>query len=129
VGQADNGSSNECSDLEDQDFVESDYDMEDDDGLFWDNVDDQVVDEGIRKGMKIGKGNEGTSRKGKGPAVIEEEELSTDEEDLLPPDSDTEGQIKMCFKSFRAVNMHNPIFMVGMLFESVEQLRKGNHRI
>ncbi|KAG2632857.1 hypothetical protein PVAP13_2NG127609 [Panicum virgatum] len=108
--------SGEGSDSEDEDFVDSDYDMEDDDDLFWDNV-DEVVDEGIGKGKRIGKG--------KGLAVLEEEELSTDEDDLQAPDSDGEGQIRMGFKSFRAVDMQNPTFKVGMLFETVEQLRKA----
>jgi hypothetical protein len=31
----------------------------------------------------------------------------------------------MGFKAFRAVDMHNPIIKVGMLFESVELLRKA----
>ena len=103
--------SGEGSDYEDQDFVDSDYDMEDDDDLFWDNV-DEVVDEGIAKGKRIGKG--------KGLAVLEEEELSTNEDDLQAPDSDGEGHIRMAFKSFRAVDMQNPKFKVGMLFETVE---------
>jgi hypothetical protein len=124
VGQADNGSSTEGSDSKDLDFVDSDNDMEDDDDLFSENVDDQVVDEGISKGNKIWKGNKVTSRKGKGPALTEEEELSTDEYDLHALDSDGEGQIRMGFKSFRAMDMHNPIFRVGMLLESVEMLRK-----
>uniref|UniRef100_K3YMM0 Transposase MuDR plant domain-containing protein n=1 Tax=Setaria italica TaxID=4555 RepID=K3YMM0_SETIT len=80
----------------------------DDDDLFVDNVDKEVVDEGITKGRKNRKGKKATGSKGKGPVIVDQEceELSTDEDDLL-------------------VDIQNPIFKVGMLFESVELLRKA----
>ncbi|CAN6342655.1 unnamed protein product [Urochloa humidicola] len=102
-----------------QDFFDSDNEIEDDDDLFVDNVDEEVVDAGTAKGKK------GRSMKGKGPLLEDDEELSTDEEDLLAPDSDGEGQLRMGFKSFRPEDLHNPTFRVGMIFESVELLREA----
>lgn len=52
-------------------------------------------------------------------------DMSTDEEILQAPESDTEGEMRFRFKSFREEDMSNPVFKVGMLFESVELLRKA----
>ena len=51
-------------------------------------------------------------------------EESTDESELELPESDEEGQ-GLRFKSFRSEDIDNPIFKVGMIFESVEMLRKA----
>ena len=40
------------------------------------------------------------------------------------PESDEEGQ-GLRFKSFKSEDIDNPIFKVGMIFESVEMLRKA----
>uniref|UniRef100_K3ZLZ1 Uncharacterized protein n=1 Tax=Setaria italica TaxID=4555 RepID=K3ZLZ1_SETIT len=117
-------SESEGSDSEDMKFVDGDYDLENDDDLFVDNVDEDVVDEGIAKGRKIGKGVKATGCKGKGRVSVDED-LSTDEDELQELDSDGEGQLRMGFQSFRSVDIQNPIFKVGILFESVELLRKA----
>ncbi|CAO2149444.1 unnamed protein product [Urochloa humidicola] len=120
------GSGTEDSDIEsDPEFVDSDYEIDDDDDLFVDNIDDQVVDEGVVKGKKIGKGKKARGNRVKEKGTLDvDDELSTDEDDLQLPESDGEGKIKMGFKPFREVDMHNPCFKVGMLFGSVELLRK-----
>jgi hypothetical protein len=51
--------------------------------------------------------------------------MSTDDEDLQLPDSDGEGEGGLRFINFRDQDVGNPIFKVGMLFESVEVLRKA----
>lgn len=62
-------------DAEDEDFMDSENEIEDgDEDLFWDNVDDDVIDQGVAKGRKIPRNK----------AVIFElgDEISTDEEGL-----------------------------------------------
>jgi len=51
-------------------------------------------------------------------------EESIDKSELELPESDEEGQ-GLRFKSFRSEDIDNPIFKVGMIFESVEMLRKA----
>ena len=110
-----------CSDddSEDSDFVDSDNEVErGDDDLFVDYVDDDVVDEGVGKGKRIGR---------RSTAVTYEEgdHESSDDEGLQVADDDVEGQINLKFKNFRTEDMSNPSFKVGMVFESVEILRKA----
>ena len=52
------------------------------------------------------------------------DDLSTDEEYLDLPDSDGEGEVTMRFRSFMPEDLSNPVFKVGMVFPSVEVLRK-----
>ncbi|CAD6217990.1 unnamed protein product [Miscanthus lutarioriparius] len=95
----------------DGEFVYSDYEVDDDDDdLFYDNVDDGMVDEGAAKGM-----NMATDR--------EWDEPSSDEDELELPDSNEEGQVGRNLKTFRLKDMQNPIFKIGMKFASVELLR------
>ncbi|KAK3123211.1 hypothetical protein QOZ80_8AG0626300 [Eleusine coracana subsp. coracana] len=74
---------------QDSDFVDNDYDIEgDDDDLFVDNIDADVVDEGVKKK----RSKKVASSRGKVQQVVVEtvaggEELSTDEEGLQLPDS------------------------------------------
>lgn len=91
----DSGSEDSDSDL---DFIDSDYEIDDDDDdIFIDNVDEEVLDQGVAKGKKIEKG-----KKARGNRLNQtDEEISTDEEDLQLPDSDGEGTVKMGFKAFR----------------------------
>jgi hypothetical protein len=104
---------------EGSDYDDSDYDFEDgDDDLLEDNVDEEVVDEGSRKGKKV--------KKAKSPAGTSQGESSGSDSDLdLPDDSDREGQVKLKFKSFKPEDLVNPTFKVGMVFSSVELVRKA----
>jgi hypothetical protein len=51
--------------------------------------------------------------------------VSSDEDELYLPDSDGEDHARNRFKSFREPYMENPVFKVGMIFDSVEMLRKA----
>jgi hypothetical protein len=108
------GSSDHLSDNEDDsDFVDSDYELEDDDDdLFADNVED----DGVGKGKRIGK------RRLK---VSIDDDVSTDDDGLQLPGSKDEGDIRFGFKSFREEDICNPIFKVGMMFELAVMLRKA----
>lgn len=53
------------------------------------------------------------------------EEVSTDDEDLQLPDSDDDGEVRLKFKAFMAEDVKNPVFKVGMVFPSVEVLKKA----
>ncbi|KAE8811418.1 hypothetical protein D1007_11801 [Hordeum vulgare] len=98
-----------------------------DDDLYGDNVDE---DEPEHKGER--KSNEKVTDKGKekvkpdnqdkGKQIYNSDEDLSKGEDLWAPDSgDEEMQLK--FKSFRAGDLHRPMFHVGKVFESVELLR------
>lgn len=120
----DNSDSDSDGSSEDSVFVDSDYEIEaEDDDLFVDNVDVEVVDEGIAKGLKFGNR---ASNKMRRSAVAEgQDDLATDEECLDLPYSDDEGEVRLRFKSFMPEDLNNPVFKVGMVFPSVEVLRKA----
>ena len=41
------------------------------------------------------------------------------------PDSNGEGEVRMRFRSFMPEDLSNPVFKVGMVFPSVDVLRKA----
>ncbi|CAN6286061.1 unnamed protein product [Urochloa humidicola] len=116
------GTSDSDSEL-DSDFVDSDYELEDlDDDLFMQNVDGDVVEEGF------GKGKQASSSHLKGKNAVERDDaddVSSEEDELDLPESDDEGQVKLRFKGFRDSDLENPVFKVGMIFDSVQLLRKA----
>lgn len=78
----------------DGNFLDSDYEVhDDDDDLFYDNVDDGVVDEGAAKGIVLSKGKKRNAPYGKEKVatVREWDELLSDEDELELPGSDEEG--------------------------------------
>jgi len=85
-----------------------------------------VVDEGSGKGKKAKKGRSpaGTSQ-GESSSHKDEASSGSDGDVDLPDDSDGEGQVKLKFKSFNPEDLVNPTFKVGMIFSSVELLRKA----
>jgi len=97
--------------------VDSDYEVEgDDDDLFVDNVvAEECIYLGIGKGKKIGS---------KDVVIydVDQDYASTDEDLELPESSHGKG---LKFKIFKKDDLDNPIFRVGMLFPSVEMLRKA----
>jgi len=115
-GKNDSGSDD---DSDDSDFVDSDNEVEHgDDDLFVDYIDQDVVDEGVAKGKTI-------ERRSTTVKYEEENNESSDDEDLQVPDDDVEGHINLKFKNFTREDLSNPTFKVGMVFESVEILRKA----
>jgi hypothetical protein len=114
-------------DTEGSDYDDNDYDFEDgDDDLFEDNVDDEVVDggSGKRKKAKKAKSSAGTSQ-GESSGPKDKTSSGSDSDLDLPDDSDGEGQVKLKFKSFNPKDLVNPTFKVGLIFSSVELLRKA----
>jgi len=97
--------------------MDSDYELEsDDDDLFVDNVVEEYIDQGKGKGKKIGTEDQ---------VLVYDEDHdydSTDDDLDLPESSHGKG---FKFKTFKEEDMVNPIFKVGMLFPSVEILRKA----
>jgi hypothetical protein len=99
----------------DEHFVDSDNDFgQDDDDLFEDNVDFDVEDSMVENKEKL----------------VHVEETTDDDftvRDVLDmPDSDDEqGNMKFNFKAFNSeVDMVEPHFKVGMMFATVEEVRK-----
>ncbi|CAD6206977.1 unnamed protein product [Miscanthus lutarioriparius] len=111
----------------DGDFVDSDYEVDhEDDDFFWDNVDDGVVDEGAGMGIVVSKGYKRNAPVGKeNMAERQWDEISTDEDELELPDSNGEGKVGANMSSFRPEDIENPIFKLGMKFDSIELLRKA----
>jgi hypothetical protein len=102
---------------DDSDFVDSDYEVEDDDDdLFADNVDDEM--------KRVGKGRKAERRSNARDSNVDDE-LSSDnsDDDLQMPNSDGEGGLRLRFKPFRPEDINNPRFRVGIMFETVVQLR------
>ena len=99
--------------------LDSDYELEsDDDDLFVDNVVEEYIDQGKGKGKKIGTEDQ---------VIVYDEDHdydSIDDELELPESSHGKG-LNLKFKTFKEEDMDNPIFKVGMLFPSVEMLRKA----
>ncbi|CAN6164305.1 unnamed protein product [Urochloa humidicola] len=109
-----------------EEFVDSDYDLDDgDDDLFVDNVDDNITDEGVAQGQKISKGKKAQGSRLKGVEAIQlnNGDMSTDEEELALPEG--EGGVRLKFKTFREEDMDNPTFYVGLVFPSVQKLREA----
>jgi len=110
------------SDSSNDDFVDSDYELEDDDDdLFEDFVDgeDEVLS---GKGNKKAKGRRlkylNTSR----PEQMIDED--TDEEVLDLPNEEGRDD-SMNFKPFRDEDLNNPTFSAGLVFPSVQKLREA----
>ena len=94
----------DSEDSSDVDFVDSDYVVDDeDDDLFFDNVDEGVIDEGAAKGRIVRPGRKRFAPIGtdNDPAGREWDELDSDEEQLELPESDEEGQAAHNMRSFR----------------------------
>ena len=97
---------------EDSDFVDSDYEIDaDDDDLFVKNVDVGVNDEGAAVNASSSQGAD--------------DDICIDEDCLDLPDSEDEGEVRLRFKSWSAEDFSNPVFKPGMVFPSVEVLRKA----
>lgn len=108
----------------DSDFVDSDYEWEDDDDdLFEENVDGDV-EEGDRKKFNHKKAA-GSVLKGKKVVADLSEGDTSDDEQLHLPSDDDDDEFNLKFKSFNPEDINNPIFKVGMVFSSVELVRKA----
>ena len=106
---------------DDSDFCDSENELEDgDDDLF---VDEEAVNE--KKTARSRKAK-GSRHKMEGRTEIEasSDEEDTDEEDLQLPADEVHGPV-CSFKRFRQEDMSSPAFKIGMIFESVEVVRKA----
>lgn len=104
-------SSNDEEDTVYSDFVDSDYEInKEDDDLFDISVDKDVEDGGDKKCNKLGKEHEDNFRE------------SDDGLDILDT-SDDEEDVKFNFNAFKPNNDVVPQFNVGMVFESIKDVR------
>jgi hypothetical protein len=108
-------------DFDPKDIVDSEFDISDaDDDLFEDNVDNWDDEVKIPKGH--GKEKAKAVKLQARDVICKEEE--DEEHDLWAPEEDNSDMLPPRFKTFRAEDMHNLVFHVGLCFESVEVLRK-----
>ncbi|CAN6304592.1 unnamed protein product [Urochloa humidicola] len=109
------------SDLEEETFIDSDYEIDGgDEDLFEDNVDMEV---NAVKDNKKARGSKLKTFQTSRPAAVNDEDDS-DEEALELPDSDGEGEGMVKFRSWREEDKNNPTFFVGQMFPSVQKLRE-----
>ncbi|XP_040380846.1 uncharacterized protein LOC121054682 [Oryza brachyantha] len=110
------------SDIDYEDFLDSDYELEDgDDDLFAYYVDETVDGEEVVKGDKISKG-----KKAKGSILKVQAKRcddSSEDEDLEIPEDGGDGGVRLKFRSWREEDINNPTFRVGLVFPSVQALR------
>ncbi|XP_048560847.1 uncharacterized protein LOC125541485 [Triticum urartu] len=124
----------ECDSGTDPTWYDSDYAMDEDDDLYDKNVDDAVKDALFEKGKQIGA----EYRHVPGTDDVTEDDLKLPEEEDLEKmhksDSDDEEYKKKKkkenpiykFKTFNPfVDIENPQFKLGMVFDSVELVRKA----
>ena len=114
---SDSGSTD--SDVDYEDFLDSDYEWSDgDDDLFADFVDADVDDQGA---AKRGKKAKGSRLKGEAtqPRIGD---LSSDESDLELSNDGDDG-VKLNFKTWKEQDMSNPTFSVGLVFPLAVELR------
>ena len=121
VGQA--GPSQEPDGDEEEEFVDSDYDIGDgDDDLLKDAIDLEVPEV---KGNKKAKGNQLKGIEVTG-AIVLHDNADTDDDDVLElPESDGEGEERLRFNSWNEEDLRNPTFSVGLVFPSVQSLRQA----
>jgi hypothetical protein len=119
---------------EDPAWHDSDYDMKEDDDLFAEHVDDSEVDEMVDKGKKNAAENAHVPGSDDVDEVDPELPKEDDSEKRHKSDSDDEEykkkkkkkQVPYKFKPFNlAGDMEHPQFRVGMIFDSVEVVRKA----
>ncbi|KAM0902628.1 hypothetical protein ACQ4PT_019188 [Festuca glaucescens] len=104
------------SDFDPEGIVDSDFEIgQDDDDLFQDNVDEEDACNYSEQEAEM------SDIKGK-QNVCKEENL--EEEDLRGPDSDEET-VAVRTKTFREIDLADPKFQTGLIFESVELLRRA----
>jgi hypothetical protein len=107
-------------------FFDSDNEVDDGgDDLFIDHVDEDVMDEeifGSRNTIRAKKAR-GSRLKGQELSLTLELSSDDDKEGLLLPSDDKDAQVNIKFSTFRQEDLSNPVFKVGMVFESMVKLR------
>jgi hypothetical protein len=113
-GSDDNG-------VEDDDFVDTDYEMEDGDANLFENYEDEHVQ------LKDNKKPKGSALKAFNVSRpdVDSDDVETDDEGLELLESDGEGTSQLRFTSFREEDMSNPTFSVGLIFPTIEKLREA----
>lgn len=99
----------------DEHFVDSDNDFgHDGNDLFEENVDSDVEDSMVQiKGKQVHV------------EEMEDDDFSVHEELDMPHSDDEQGKIRFNFKAFNSeVDMAEPRFKVGMMFATVEEVRR-----
>lgn len=100
----------------DKDFMDSDNDFgENDDDLFEDNVDSNVDDIIVQE-----KGKQVHMEELEGDDFVVHDELN------MPDSDDEQGKMKFNFQAFNVeVDMAEPYFKVGMMFATIEEVRRA----
>ena len=117
------GPSQEPDGDEEEEFVDSDYDIGGgDDDLLEDAVNLEVPEV---KGNKKAKGSQLKTIEVSGAIVLHDDADTEDDDDLELPESDGEGEERLRFNSWNEEDLRNPTFSVGLVFPSVQSLRQA----
>lgn len=104
-------------------FVDSDNEVDEGD----DDLYEEYIDGDVDKAMQIAKAKKGKGSRLKGDKAKtptdDQSDLSSEGEELQLPPDEREGQVDIRFSSFRNEDLNNPMFKVGMVFNSVEMVR------
>lgn len=121
ASDGDGGGDSNDTGVEDDDFVDTDYEMEDGDADLFENYEDGHVQ------LKDNKKAKGSALKAFDVSRpdVDLDDVETDDEGLELPDSNGEGTSRLRFTQFRDEDMSNPTFSVGLVFSTVEKLREA----
>jgi hypothetical protein len=107
------------SDNEYDPFVDSDYDLEVEDGdRFEEHVDDDVGEQLAAKGNKKAQGSKLKTSSTSGSKLLPDSDKELEEDGLKLPDSEAEGE-GFNLKPFWFEDLNNPTFPVGLMFTNV----------
>lgn len=107
---------------EQQELFDSDYDLSD--------GDDDLLEDAVNLDMPKVRGNKKAKRSHlkaieiRVPTAVDDD-ADTEDDALDLPESDGEGEERMRFNSWNQEDMNNPAFSVGLVFPSVESVRKA----
>ncbi|CAN6373171.1 unnamed protein product [Urochloa humidicola] len=120
------GSSKEIDDdseYEQQDIIDSDYEISDGDEDLLEDAIDLTVPQ-VKGKKKKAKGSQLKAIEIRVPTVVDDD-ADTEDDGLYLPESDGEGEDRIRFNSWNQEDMNNPAFSVGLVFPSVQSVRQA----
>jgi hypothetical protein len=118
----------DVSGYEQQDFIDSDYEISDGDEDLFEDAIDVIVPEVKGKKKKKAKGSQLKAIEIRVPTVVDDD-ADIEDDGLDLPESDGEGEERMRFNSWNQEDMNNLAFSVGLVFPLVRECQTSNYRV